>query len=115
METLVYTLHHKERRDIRAVGDRFSLLAMALPPVWALVHGLWLTLLAQGALLWLASLWSPLAMSPVFSGIAAILAFEGGAIERIELRLRGWRELGIVEARSPEGAEELYLRGEALS
>ena len=32
---------------------------------------------------------------------------------RAELRLRRWREAGVVEARSPEGAAELYLRGEA--
>lgn len=112
---MVYTLHHKNKRGLRAVADHFSLLAMLLPPVWALVHGLWLTLLAQAALIWLASLWSPIAMSPAFSGIALILAFEGGAVERFELGLRGWREIGITEARTPEGAEELYLRGEAVS
>jgi len=113
METLVYTLHAKPGRDIRPVADRFSLLAILLPPVWAAVHGLWLTLAGIVLLLALAALWSPLAVSPVFSGIAAILAFEGGAVERTELRLRGWREAGVVEARTPEGAEELYLRGEA--
>jgi len=113
METLVYTVHAKPGRDLRAVGDRFSLMAMLVPPLWPLVHGLWLTLAGLLAVLVLAFLWSPFAVSPVIYGIAVILAFEGGAVERTELRLRGWREVGVVEARTPEGAEELYLRGEA--
>jgi hypothetical protein len=115
VEVHLYTLHHKTGRDLRPVTDRFSLLALLLPPVWALAHGLWLTLLAEAVLLGLAFLWSPFAMSPMFYGIALILALEGGAVTRAELRLRRWRELGLVEARTPEGAEELYLRGEALT
>ena len=54
-----------------------------------------------------------LAALVVFYGLAVIAGFEGGAVRRAELRLRRWREAGVVEARSPEGAEELYLRGEA--
>jgi hypothetical protein len=113
METRLYTLHHKGSEDIRAVADRFDWLAVTLPPLWAVWHGLWVTLAAQGLLVGLAALWSPLAVLPAYFGLAAILGFEGGAVYRAELRLCRWREAGVVEARSPEGAEELFLRGEA--
>jgi hypothetical protein len=113
METRLYTVHRKGGDDIRAVADRFDWLAVAAPPLWAAWHGLWITLAGQGLLAGLAALWSPFAVIPVLAGLAAILGFEGGAVRRAELRLRGWREAGVVEARSPEGAEELFLRGEA--
>ena len=112
METNLYTLHHKGTKPIRAVEDRFRAWAMFAPPVWALVSGMWLTFAGQAALLGLIWLWSPPAVAPVFYGLALIHGLEGGALIRTELRLRGWREVGLVEARSPEGAEELYLRGE---
>jgi len=115
MDTLVFTLHGKGARPVRALADRFDFLALVLPPVWAIWHGLWLTLAAQALLAGLAFLWSPIAVSPVIYGIALILAFEGAAVTRCELHLRGWRELGLVEARTPEGAEELFLKGEALT
>ncbi|MHA1528206.1 MAG: DUF2628 domain-containing protein [Alphaproteobacteria bacterium] len=113
METRLYTVHHKGTGDVRVVADRFDWLALALPPLWAVWHGLWITLAGQVLLVALAALWSPVAAAVVFYGLAAILGFEGGAVRRAELSLRRWREAGVVEARSPEGAEELYLRGEA--
>ncbi len=113
MQTLLYTLHHKGSGEVRAIADRFDWPAFLAPPLWAVWHGLWITLAGQVVLVTLAALWSPLAVAPVFSGIAAILGFEGGAVRRAELGLRRWREAGVVEARSPEGAEELFLRGEA--
>ncbi len=109
----LYTLHHKGSGDVRAVADRFDVFALALPPLWAVWHGLWITLAVQVALVALAALWSPLAMAPAFTGLAVIAGFEGGAVRRAELGMRRWREAGVVEARSPEGAEELFLRGEA--
>jgi hypothetical protein len=115
MDMRVYTLHEKPGHDLRAVADGFSPLALVLPPVWALRHGLWLTLLGLAAALGLAAWWSLFAISPVFYGIALILAYEGGAVERTELHLRGWRECGLVEARTPEGAEELFLSGGNLT
>ncbi len=113
METRLYTVHHKGSGDIRVIADRFDGFAFLLPPLWAVWHGLWITLAVQVLLVALAALWSPLAMAPAVTGLAVILGFEGGAVRRAELRLRRWREAGVVEARSPEGAEELYLRGEA--
>ncbi len=109
----LYTVHHKGSGDIRVVADRFDGFALALPPLWAVWHGLWITLVVQVLLVALAALWAPSAALVVFYGLAVIAGFEGGAVRRAELRLRRWREASVVEARSPEGAEELYLRGEA--
>ena len=114
METRLYTVHHKGFGDIRVVADRFDGFALALPPLWAVWHGLWITLAVQVLLVALAALWSPLAVAPAFAGLALILSFEGAAVRRAELRLRRWREAGVVEAGSPEGAEELFFRGEAV-
>jgi hypothetical protein len=113
METRLYTVHHKGSGDVRAIADRFDWFALALPPLWAVWHGLWITLAALVLLVALAALWAPVAAAVVFYGMAAILGFEGAAVRRAELYLRRWREAGVVEARSPEGAEELFLRGEA--
>ena len=113
MKTRLYTVHHKGPDEIRAIADKFSFLAFLLPPVWAVWHGLWVTLLAQAALHALAVLWTPLAVLPAWIGIALVLGFEGASVRRAELGLRGWREAGVVEARTPEGAEERFLRGEA--
>ena len=104
---------HEGPGGTRASAARRRGFALVLPPLWAVWHGLWITLAGQAALAALAALWSPLALAPVVSGIAAILGFEGGAVRRAELGPRRWREAGVVEARSPEGAEELFLRGEA--
>ncbi len=113
MRTQIYTLHHKGPDELLAVADRFDFLGLVLPPLWAVWHGLWITLGAGAVLLAAAALWSPWAAVVVGAGAGLICGFEGGAIRRTELRLRGWREEGVVEARSPEGAEELFLRGEA--
>lgn len=112
MRTRLYTVHGKGG-EIRVVADRFDLLALLLPPVWAIWHGAWATLVAYLALVALAFLWSPFGPAVAETALALILAFEGGAVRRAELRLRGWREAGVVEARSAAGAEELFLRGEA--
>lgn len=109
MEARLYTVHRKGDRGIVFVPDRFDLFALIVPPLWAIWHGQWLILLGMIALAGLAGWYSPLAISPVTYGIGLILALEGGALRRAELRVRGWREVTTVQAASEEGAEELYL------
>ena len=65
----------------------------------------WIVLLA-------VALISPLGVSPAMYGIALILAFEGGEVRRLEHRFFGWQEVGVVQAASEEGAEELFLGGQ---
>ena len=113
MELRLWTVHRKGAQKLDLVPDGFSLFALVLPPLWAIWHGLWLVLLGMVAVAFLAGLYSPLAVSPVMYGIGAIAAFDGGALRRLELRLRGWREVAVVEAATEEGAEETWLTGGA--
>lgn len=117
MEVGLYTIHQKGGRSgtprIRVIRDRFSMLALLLWPVWLLWNGLWLMAILALALMVGVGLFAPHAVLPVSWGLSFILALEGAVFIRAELRLRGWREVGVVEARSAEGAEELFLTGRA--
>lgn len=118
MEPRLYTVHLADGAEPRFVDDGFSILALIVPPVWAIWHGLWITLgaivaVGVGAAM-LAVFINPIAASPINLGLGLVLAFEGGAIARWELGLRGWREAGVVEAVTEEGAEELFLSGQAV-
>lgn len=110
METKLYTLHaHPKADGLEIVGEPGWLAAV--PPLWALYEGLWLTLAAQCAVLVLAALWVPIALGTVYLGMILITVLDGNSVHRLELRLRGWREVGCVVAGTEEGAEELYLSG----
>ncbi|MGD1925806.1 MAG: hypothetical protein ACFB03_16695 [Paracoccaceae bacterium] len=113
METTVYTIHHKQGRDLEAVTDRFDIFALAVPLIWAIWHGLWLTLAALAAVMGLAWLFAPAAPVLVMYAVGFVFAFEGGAVRRMELWLWGWQERGVVQAATPEGAEEQFLNGKA--
>jgi hypothetical protein len=113
MGATLYTVHRKGEQGLRVVGDRFDTLALLLPPVWIVWQGLWLSGAALLVVLFAAAAVTPFAILPVMSGAALIFATEGATVIRAELRLRGWREAGTVEARSEAGAEELYLTGQA--
>lgn len=113
METHLYTVHRKGERGLRVVGDRFSFLALLFLPGWLIWERLWITAIGTVAVLVVAALITPLAVSPVLYGVGAIAAFEGASLIRAELSLRGWREVAAVEARTEAGAEELYLTGRA--
>ena len=111
METHLYTVHRKGERGLRVVADRFSFLALLFLPGWLIWERLWITALAVALLLAAVALVAPEALSPVLYGAGAICAFEGASLIRAELRLRRWREVATVEARTEAGAEELYLTG----
>ena len=109
MKQRLYSVHAKGER-LEVVADRFSWGALLLAPLWLIWHGLWITLVLMAVLVAVAAfLLSVAAAVVVFVGLSLILAFEGGAVRRAELRLRGWREAGVVEAGSAAGAEESFL------
>jgi hypothetical protein len=111
-ETEIFTIHSRGRAgELIAVGDHRHPLGI-VPPFWALWRGLWMTAAVMAAIMGLATVFHPLAAGSVWVALIAITVFEGSALERLEWRLRGWREVGVVEARTEEGAEELYLKGE---
>ena len=111
MKAHLYTVHRKGERGMRVVGDGVDWLALVLWPAWLLWHGLWISAGVVVVLLVVAAAVTPFAVLPAACGIGLICTFEGASIIRAELRLRGWREAGCVEARSAAGAEELYLTG----
>lgn len=113
METRLWTVHENGEGDLRFVADRFSWFALLLTPIWAIWNGYWITLAFYFGLIAIAAGINPLAASPVAQGLGLILAFEGAEAARAELSMRGWIEKGSVEARSEEGAEDLFLSGRA--
>ena len=111
-ETTLFTLHSRGYPgELIAVGDHRHPLGV-IPPFWALWRGLWLTALVMAGIMAAAMFFHPAAASAVWLALIALTVWEGSSIERLEWRLRGWREVGVAEARTEEGAEELYLKGE---
>jgi len=110
MRTGLYTIHERaDGRPVRIVGDP-GLIAL-IPPLWAALEGLWITLGAMALAFAGLALWHPLGILPAFVALALICWLDGASLIRLELRLTGWREAACVEARSRAGAEELYLTG----
>ena len=114
MELSVYTVHHKAGRELEVISDGFDIFALIAPLIWAIWHGLWVMMIALAGTMALAWLYSPLAPMLVMYAVGFLFAFESGAIRRLELRIKGWREHGVVQAASPEGAEEQFLNGHAV-
>ncbi|MEM7527079.1 MAG: hypothetical protein AAF416_05305 [Pseudomonadota bacterium] len=116
METELYTIHSRSdglSSDVRVVGDGRHPLSV-IPPLWAVWRGLWIVLLLQAAVLVLVLFTVPIAFGTAFVGLVVLTLLEGPTFERVELRLRGWREIAVAEARSEEGAEEAYRTGKAV-
>lgn len=111
MELRVYTIHHQPGRELEAVCDRIEILGFIMPLIWAAWNRLWVILFGIVSILIVAAAVTPAAVVPTMYGIAAICGLEGGALRRLEFRIRGWREVAVVQASTEEGAEELYLNG----
>ncbi|MEM9765530.1 MAG: hypothetical protein AAF968_24030 [Pseudomonadota bacterium] len=116
METVLYTIHARDGFDekLRIVGDGRHPLGV-IPPLWALWRGCWIVLVTEIALLALVAVTVPLAFGTVYVGLLFLTILEGSTLERLELRLRGWREVAVTEARTEEGAEEDYRAGRAVT
>jgi len=94
----LYSVYQRQDRAPAAVADRFSWFAAILPPVYALVHGLWLMLLgwivaviAVGVLGWYgggeAAFWT-------YILCAILIGLEAGTFHRRALLHRGWQHAG---------------------
>jgi signal transduction histidine kinase len=114
MTNRVYTAHqHPRDEDVRTVliDDRWRWGAFLFPQLWALWSRHWL------AALWLFAASAGLAAlaargfeGPALAleiGLRFAVGFEGGALARLDRRLRGWEEVGAVAA---DDAEEAELR-----
>ena len=102
----LYSVYERQDHAPAAVADRFNWFAALLPPVYALVHGLWLMLLG-----WVALVASVVALGWVAGGtaafwtyvlVAAVNGLEAGAFVRRKLRHRGFAHTGDYLAAEPE-------------
>jgi hypothetical protein len=102
----LYSVYERQDQAPSAIADRFSWFAAVLPPVYALVHGLWLMLLgwvvlvaAVVALGWYgggeAAFWA-------YILLAILIGFEAGTLHRRALRHRGWQYTGDYFATEPD-------------
>ena len=97
---------YERHNEASAVADRFSWFAALLPPVYALVHGLWLMLLG-----WVVAVAAVVALGWYGGGEAAfwtyilgaiLIGFEAGTAHRRALRHRGFAYAGDYLATEPE-------------
>lgn len=110
--SLIFTAHLPPRADpadTLLVEDRWRIGAFLFPVLWALWHGHWalfagfLALAAGVGALAGAGLGALALALDLAVRLAAGL--ESGALIRLDRRLRGWRELGAVDAADPDEAE----------
>lgn len=96
-----------------AVPERFSWLAMLLPPVFALGNSLWLLLL-----FWIALVIGLFYAAPIIGSDAAValyilvavfLGFEAPAFRRDGLQFRGYQWRGDVVSSAEDMAQRDYL------
>lgn len=101
------------------VPEKFSWLAALLPPVFGLVHGLWLELVAfvvAVALIVVSSFWLGAETGVWFYVLLAFLiGFEAPALRRGALRRKGWiyRTELVAAAEDLAQVQWLKLRGAA--
>lgn len=113
----LYSVYEHEAAIPELVADRFSWLAFLLPPVYALLHGLWLALLVM--LLALAGLaaagtWLGAGAAVGLYGAAALLfGFEAPTLRRLQLARKGWAYRLDVLAADPDLALRDYLERRA--
>ena len=100
-----------------AVAEKFSWLAALLPPVFGLLHGLWLESIAfvvAMALIALLSLWLGLEAGLwLYVLLVMLIGFEAPSLRRGALRRRGWiyRTELFAAAQDLAQVEWLKLRG----
>jgi hypothetical protein len=96
-----------------AVPERFSWLAMLLPPVFALLHGLWLLLVFWIALVvglgYAARIIGPDAAGALYLLVAVFLGFEAPAFRRDWLLFRGYQWRGDIISSAEDLAQRDFL------
>ncbi|MFZ1416216.1 MAG: DUF2628 domain-containing protein [Defluviicoccus sp.] len=119
MSLKVYTIHLRQpvrdaERDIVLVREGFSWGAFLVSVLWALWNRLWLVaivLMALGLLLPLVAGWVGLgtASGGVLSFALAVLAgLFGNDLKRWTMAGRGYAEVALVAARSPDEAQQRF-------
>jgi hypothetical protein len=105
----LYSVYERPSDAPTAVADRFSWSAPLLPPVHALVHGLWLLLL-----IWVVGLVAIAGASLMIGGAAALwlyvlfatlIGFEASSFRRVKTAKRG----GLYRTEIVAAGEDLAL------
>jgi hypothetical protein len=120
----VYTVHEPPLRAADAladperfvfVRDGFYAWAFLLTPLWMLWHRLWLVFVGYVVLsavldsaLRLAGA-SALAITLVGLLISILVGLEAATLQRLALRRRGWRNVGVVSGDDVEDAERRFF------
>ena len=113
----LYSVYERPSDAPTAVADRFSWSAALLPPVHALVHGLWLLLV-----LWVVGTVAIAASSIVIGGEAAfwlyvlfaiLIGFEAASFRRVKTAKRGGLYRTEVVATGEDLALVDYLKRQA--
>jgi hypothetical protein len=120
----VYTVHEPPLRAADAlaeperfvfVRDGFYVWAFLLTPLWLLWRRLWLVFISYAVLsavldgaLRLAGV-SVLAIALVGVLISLLIGLEAATLQRLTLRRRGWRNVGVVSGADIEDAEQRFF------
>jgi hypothetical protein len=95
------------------IRQRMSFWALVLPPVWIVARGLWLTLIfwlaAASAIIALMAKLNPGLAPPAFILFALWFALSARDFEEATFIRRGWRLVGLVEARGLREAEARFF------
>jgi hypothetical protein len=114
----LYAVFDRDAKQAPAVvPDRFAWLAAILPPVYAILHGLWLELVvfiivavllntASNAIGDEAAFW-------IYVAFAVWIGFEAPAMRAAALRRRGWRYRTDVVAPTEDMAQVEGIRARA--
>jgi hypothetical protein len=112
---VVYTRPGRKLDDVILVRDGFAWGAFVFSVVWCLWHRMWLAaaavLFVLGMIGLAARLWGLGETAESVATLAAglILGFEASEIRRLSLLQRGYREAGVIAARSIDEAEIRYF------
>ena len=119
-----YTVHQPPRREGRPVPgperfvfvrDGFHVWAFLLPPLWMLLHRLWLVLLGYAVVIVAVTVAFAVAGIPQWADALASLLFgiliglEAATLRRWTLTRRKWTQLGYVVAEDEELAERRFF------
>lgn len=112
--TLYSVFDRRQNEAPEVVPDRFSWFAALLPPVYALVHRLWLPLVV-----WLVLVIAIAGLGVVFGGdvgfwtyvlLAVLIGFEAPALRRRGLRRRGYLYRSDLIAAAPDLAQVEWMK-----
>lgn len=110
----LYAVYDKQGEPApQVVAEKFSWLAFLLPPVFTLVHGLWLSFFAVVSIVLLVILSSAVigddAAGVLYLALAVFFGFEASALRGAALRRRGYGHAADIVASGPDLAAVTWL------